>query len=271
MNILPENNIPTEFQQEKWFPITWDHINGIEPGYYISTWGRFYNEDKQKFYPTENSKKEWYISMYFQLINGSYFQVPIHRFMMFYFNPINNWRNLEVNHKDGIKYHNWIWNLEWVTHQENMSHAIKTGLSKYGEEAGASVLSNDNVRLICKYIANGKSPKEIGEELAYINPEMDISAVADSIKNGYAWKQIASEFDFSNMYTRQYLFTEEQIHKICSSFEKFGRDLSYRVIMAILKIDSSNMTKKELANYNVCIYNLRNKKVFKDICNLYKY
>ena len=34
-----------------------------------------------------------------------------------------------VNHKNGIKSCNEDWNVEWATHQENVKHAIDTGLS----------------------------------------------------------------------------------------------------------------------------------------------
>lgn len=50
----------------------------------------------------------------------------VHRVVLSTFNP--NDGKLDVNHKDGVKAHNNLENLEWVTKSENTIHAHTTGL-----------------------------------------------------------------------------------------------------------------------------------------------
>lgn len=54
----------------------------------------------------------------------------------------------QVNHKDGNKLNNNADNLEWVTNQENRSHAVNNGLQLKGEDCSWSKLSWDKVDFI---------------------------------------------------------------------------------------------------------------------------
>lgn len=70
----------------------------------------------------------------YRLKHNSGFTLTIgrHRVLCMVFKPLpeNNYSNLIVNHKNGIKGDDFLDNLEWCTHQENCEHAGRMNLSK---------------------------------------------------------------------------------------------------------------------------------------------
>ncbi|HJF35334.1 MAG TPA: NUMOD4 motif-containing HNH endonuclease [Clostridium perfringens] len=132
----------------------WKIIEGF-PKYLISNKGRIKIlstlEDKKVFV-----KDDGYIAT--TLGNGKQNYRYVHRLVADAF--VNNKHEKpQVNHINGVKGDNRAENLEWVTHAENIRHAIDTGLLKYkkkekeiknskhslGEEVNGSKLTPEEV------------------------------------------------------------------------------------------------------------------------------
>lgn len=126
----------------------WKDIAGYEGDYQESTYGR------------TKSLKHGKIRILKPFLQGEYLYVELHkdgagktvqvnRLVAETFIP--NTDNLpEVNHRDGQKYNNHVSNLEWVTHAQNMRHAVDTGLQVViqGEDHKKAVLTNADAAYI---------------------------------------------------------------------------------------------------------------------------
>lgn len=95
--------------------------------YYIDENGAVWS-DKTKKNILPIIDKDGYYRVRLTMSNGKRRNFPVHRLVMIMFNPIINMINLQVNHLDGNKSNNCLDNLEWCTSQENITHAVKTGL-----------------------------------------------------------------------------------------------------------------------------------------------
>lgn len=94
--------------------------------YIIYSDGNVYSKYYKKMMFQKPTKNKWYKQ--FPLKHNRK-MTCLHRLIAEAFIPNPN--NLpEVNHKDGDKRNNHIDNLEWCTHQHNMTHAHNSGLIK---------------------------------------------------------------------------------------------------------------------------------------------
>ena len=123
----------------------WKDIEGWENKYQVSNMGRIKSVERQvevyspkkngtfikTFYekllkPRRSSNNYQNITLY---KDGKTYCYTIHRLVANAFIPnINNLE--EINHMDGDKTNNSIYNLEWISHEDNIKHAIENGLIK---------------------------------------------------------------------------------------------------------------------------------------------
>lgn len=95
-----------------------------------------------------------YLKTMLQRDNGSYLTSRVHKWVALTFHGLSN--GLTVNHKDTNKLNNRPDNLEYITRQENVTHATELGLQKprRGSDNGWSKLNESQVREIREFVAN---------------------------------------------------------------------------------------------------------------------
>lgn len=99
--------------------------------YLISVDGKVYNLKTMKHLKCFINNMGYPSVCLYNENGGKFFLV--HRLMAEAFLP-NDESKKYVNHIDGNKANNLLFNLEWCTHSENMQHAWKLGLSKTSEK-----------------------------------------------------------------------------------------------------------------------------------------
>ena len=120
---LPKDNPVLNVKQKK---EVGKPVKGFEKFYEVSNFGRVSNYRKiLKTYVINSG----YLALKFT-VQGKVTPLLVHRLVAEAFIP-NPDNKPHVNHKDGNKQNNCVWNLEWVTVSENILHARQIGLNPY--------------------------------------------------------------------------------------------------------------------------------------------
>lgn len=119
----------------------WKPVVGWEEEYSVSSFGRVKSNERYIFLSNNkkqlrseqlrklNSNTYGYPSVGLRRLGQKQIQIAVHILVAEAFIP-NPENKPEVNHKDAIKNHCYVENLEWVTRKENAEHASKLGLLK---------------------------------------------------------------------------------------------------------------------------------------------
>lgn len=108
----------------------------------------------------------------------------VHRLVAKYFIP-NPKKCPAVNHKNSNRADNRVKNLEWVTHQENQTHASLFGNIKKGEDCSWGKLTENEVKKIRSF-----KPKKYGD-LINLSREFKVGySTISKIRKRLTWKHV---------------------------------------------------------------------------------
>ena len=188
--------------------------------------------------------------------------IPIH--------PIIPGKKIFVNHKDGIKWHNEAYNLEWVTQSQNTIHADKNNLiaRPFGEDNGCAVLTDDQYEQICQLTEQGYLPHQINK---IMNIGKDITNIAQKIRSGKSETLISEKYDFSNIKRNDYRkFTEEQVRFICTCLQDYPQMRPIEILINMgYKVDE--MSKEQIKKLKDTISTIKRRVSYIEIGNEYKF
>ena len=103
----------------------------------------------------------------------------------------------DINHEDGVKYHNEAENLEYCTKGHNIKQAYNHGLeNKQGENNSNTTHTNEEIKKICKYLQDGYSRQDILYMMGYDPKDKHYSRLIYRIYNREIWISISSKYSF---------------------------------------------------------------------------
>jgi len=241
--------LDTNFLYEIWLPIIYEDI--VLDTYEVSNFGRIRNIKTMKIKSQcRNNDGRYIVSYYTQFKNMKNYYTSRIVATMFVAGKTEE-RN-EVNHKDGIKSHNFDWNLEWVTPKENIAHAINNGLLK--PHHSNSSVTDDQVHKICQFIKeyNGNMSKTYKR---CIEENISVSYhVIRCIRDKRYWNHISINY-FDEIYSKSSI-TDNEAHLICQLLLKHN--------MSIIKV------QRELQKFSYStIKNIKDKSTWRKISEKY--
>lgn len=203
----------------------WKRVNDpvLKDVYWVSTFGRVYNEEYDFVYMGRPNKNSRYVDILMDAKDGRKVHKRVHILVLeqFYPNPDPSYYTM-VNHKNGIKMDNRLDNLEWSNSSLNTIHSYNMGLEKRGEDFYNAIFTNEDVHRICKLFEEGYSVTETCMIIANVNDSSlvppDLFARVSNIANRSCWTHISCLYNIDNR-RRNIDLNDEEAHAICRILE----------------------------------------------------
>lgn len=168
----------------------------------------FYPEIKDCYYISDDDKvwnsitgnrisfkieTDGYVRISLMKKEGGTKYLQYHRLKMMAFKPVDNMDMLQINHIDGNKQNNSFSNLEWVTSQENLNHALRTGLRDLsflnGQGTNLAKYTEEDAKIVIKLLQTQEyTDKEISLLTGY-----PVRSFISKIRRRETWKYLTND------------------------------------------------------------------------------
>lgn len=253
------------YAEEQWRPLNYNGT--ILDRYSVSDQGRIYDNKNQKFLSFHKQRGDY---DYVSINDGNDSKnLAVHRAVMMSFEPIPNFKTMQVNHVHDNKTYNWYpENLEWATPMDNTRHAIDNGLyNGVGMNNGKAKYSDEEIHQVCKLIDEGLSVPEIADRLGHFEQsERNIfCANVRCIKKGQTRTHISKNYNFMKNHKRGKRYSLEFAHLVCKFLSDPKRNYTYKEIMNFL-----NIPNEERLTFKFYVEDLIKGKTAKEVTSLYR-
>ena len=192
--------------------------------------------------------------------------VPVHVLVARAFCPFpdtlyDSQYRIQVNHIDGVKYHNDYYNLENCDQSRNMRHVFETGLTNKPH------FTKDEAELVCQMLQDGYSYDDIEDILRKNGCQIkQIHQSIYKIHSGEIWRGISCKYKLPNRPLDQRL-SDDLVQSICkiASTENIYNP---QIILDRL-FDRSLLSDDQIKRYVASIRNVLNGRSHVDISSNY--
>lgn len=180
-------------------------IDGFD--YAVSKYGKVYSFRSSRFLSPSIDKDGYHrVTLY----NDGYQETHlVHRLVAQYWIP-NPDNKPTVNHKNGDKSDNSVYNLEWATYSENNIHALETGLKK----DTLRTLDDEKAHILFKMIMGGHRKKDICDTLGIEESQYRWYVYGDT------YKHIRDEYDWDNRPLKSASIADDTVVLICDLLQR---------------------------------------------------
>lgn len=230
----------------------WKDIPSYEGYYQVSSLGRIRSIGRIKKILRFIVEKKGYLAV---SLCVSYQRkiFTVHRIVANVFIP-NPLGLSDVNHKNGNKKDNSLNNLEWLSHKDNVRHAMETGITNYIHR---SKLTEDDVLNIDRlYFVEKWNMQDISKMYG-----MEVRSIRNILKRKI-WKHVKPDPSIERVFRSSYRE---------SRYNKKGNNSKLQVV-DVIKIKAllrDGVDKREIANlFGVgrhCIYNISREKLWRHV------